>query len=96
MYVIRILRHYSEIIKKCRFVNNLSSSTPIDEVYKTIIQQLYQYRKKHVAELLEKFHTLVKEGLAVKRNYIISKALQIGAVDTLLVSANSHTQYISL
>jgi len=52
---------------------------------------LYQYRRKHVAEILEKYEKLVKDGLTAKRNDVIYKALKIGAVDTLIVSAEYHT-----
>jgi len=52
---------------------------------------LYQYRRKHVAEIIEKYEKLVKEGLTAKSNNVIYKALKIGAVDTLIVSAEYHT-----
>ena len=81
----------SELIKKCRFVENLSFSTPINDIHKKIIHHLYQYRRKHVVELIEKYETLVKEGLTAKKNDVIYKALEIGAVDTLIVSANYST-----
>ncbi|NNM36326.1 MAG: peptide chain release factor 1 [Nitrosopumilus sp.] len=81
----------SELVKKCRFVENLSFSTPIKEIDKKIINHLYQHRKKNVAELIEKYERLVKDGLTAKRNNVIYKALERGAVDTLIVSANYHT-----
>jgi len=81
----------SELIKKCRFVENLSFSTPINDIHKKIIHHLYQYRRKYVVELIEKYENLVKDGLTAKKNDIIYKALEIGAVDTLIVSATYHT-----
>ena len=81
----------SELIKKCRFVENLSFSTPMSDIHKKIIHHLYQYRRKYIVELIEKYETLVKEGLTAKRNDVIYKALEIGAVDTLIVSASYHT-----
>ena len=82
---------HSELAKKCRFVEDLSFSTPIKDVRKKIIHHLYQYRKKYVMEVMQKYEKLVKEGLTAKRNDVIFKALKMGAVDTLIVSANYHT-----
>jgi len=81
----------SELIEKCRFVENLSFSTPENEILKKIIHHLYQHRRKYVAESIEKYEKLFKEGLTAKRNDVIYKALEIGAVDTLIVSAEYHT-----
>ena len=81
----------SELIEKCQFVENLSFSTPINEIHKKIIHLLYQHRRKHVAEIIEKYEKLFKEGLTAKRNDVIYKALEIGAVKTLIVSAEYHT-----
>ena len=81
----------SKLVKKCRFVENLSFSTPINEVYKKIIRQLYIQRKNFVLEILAKYEKLVKQGLTAKRNSVIYKALEIGGVDTLIVSADYHT-----
>ena len=81
----------SELIEKCRFVENLSFSTPENEIHKKIIHHLYQHRRKYVAEIIEKYEKLFKEGLNAKRNDVIYKALEIGAVDTLIVSAEYHT-----
>jgi len=81
----------SELIEKCRFVENLSFSTPVNEIHKKIIHLLYQHRRKHVAEIIEKYEKLFKEGLTAKRNDVIYKALEIGAVKTLIVSAEYHT-----
>jgi len=81
----------SELIEKCRFVENLSFSTPINEIHKKIIHLLYQHRRKHVAEIIEKYEKLFKEGLTAKRNDVIYNALEIGAVKTLIVSAEYHT-----
>ena len=82
---------HSELVKKCRFVENLSFSTSISDKHKKIIHHLYQYRRKYVIEIMEKYEKLVKEGLTAKRNDVIFKALKRGAVDTLIVSANFHT-----
>jgi peptide chain release factor subunit 1 len=81
----------SELLKKCRFVENLSFSTSMDDIYKKIIHHLYQHRRKYVVEVIEKYEKLVKEGLTAKRNNVIYRALEIGAVDTLIVSANYHS-----
>jgi len=81
----------SELVKKCRFVENQSFSTPVRDVHKKIIHHLYQHRREHVEEIIKKYEKLVKEGLTAKRNDVIYKALEIGAVDTLIVSADYHT-----
>ena len=81
----------SELAKKCRFVETLSFSTPINEIEKKIIHHLYLHRRKHVAEIIQKYENLVKSGLTAKRNDVIFKALEMGAVDTLIVSANYYT-----
>lgn len=81
----------SELVKKCRFVENLSFSSSTIDVYKKIIHHLYQYRRKYVIEIIEKYEKLFKEGLTAKRNEVIYKALKIGAVNTLIVSADYHT-----
>ena len=80
----------SSLSSKCRFVENISFSTSLSDVHKKIIHHLYQHRRKRVLEIIEKFENLVKDGLTVKRNDVIQKALQIGAVDTLIVSAEYH------
>jgi peptide chain release factor subunit 1 len=54
---------------------------------------LYQHRRKHVTEVIEKYENLVKQGLTAKKNQVIYKALEIGAVDTLIVSAEYHTNH---
>jgi stalled ribosome rescue protein Dom34 len=69
----------------------VSFSTPKNDIDKKIIHHLYQHRRKYVTEIIEKYENLVKEGLTAKRNNIIFKALEIGAVDTLIISANYHT-----
>ncbi|MFB5630434.1 MAG: Vms1/Ankzf1 family peptidyl-tRNA hydrolase [Nitrosopumilaceae archaeon] len=81
----------SESVKKCRFVANLSFKTTIRDVHKKIIHNLYQQRRKHVEEIIEKYEKLVKEKLTAKKNTNIYKALEMGAVDTLIVSAEYHT-----
>ncbi len=80
-----------KLVKKCRFVENLSFSTPISDIHRKMIHHLYQYRRKCVTEIIEKYEKLFKEGLTAKRNDVIYKALEIGAVDTLIVSADYHT-----
>lgn len=81
----------SELVKKCRFVENLSFSTSMKDINAKIIHHLYQHRQKYVLELIEKYEELVKNGLTAKRNDVIYKALEMGAVDTLIVSANYRT-----
>ncbi len=78
----------SELKKKCRFIDDISFSTPTGDVNKKIIKHLYDYRKKHVLDIVSKFENFVKKGLITKKNSDILKALKVGAVDTLLVSAN--------
>jgi len=80
----------SESAKKCRIVENLSFSTTPNEIHKKIIHQLYQYRRWFVADIIKRYENLVKEGLTAKRNDIIYKALEKGAVETLIVSAEYH------
>ncbi|NIP62824.1 MAG: peptide chain release factor 1 [Nitrosopumilaceae archaeon] len=81
----------SDLVKKCRFAEGLSFSTSQRDIHKKIIAHLYQHRKKHVAEIIEKYERLVKKGLTAKRNDAIYRALKMGAVDTLIVSAEYHT-----
>ena len=81
----------SELMKKCRFVEDLSFSTSVQDIHKKIIHHLYLYRRKYVAELIETYDKLFKTGLTAKRNDVIYKALEVGAVDTLIVSASYHT-----
>lgn len=78
----------SELKKKCRFIDDISFGTPTGDVNKKIIKHLYDYRKKHVLDIVSKFENLVKNGLIIKKNSEILKVLKVGAVDTLLVSAN--------
>lgn len=82
----------SELTKKCRFVENITFSTPISNVYKKIIHHLHQHRKKHVQEIIDKYERLVKDGLTARKNNIIYNALKCGAVDTLIVSVNYHSE----
>jgi peptide chain release factor subunit 1 len=81
----------SKLTKKCRFIENLSFSTSINNIEKKIIHHLYLHRRKYVEEIIKKYEKLVKEGLTAKRNDLIYKALEIGAVDTLIVSTNYHS-----
>ena len=73
-------------------VEQLSFSTSKDEIYKKIIHHLYLHRKKHVEEIICKYERLVKDGLTAKRNEVIFNALKRGAVDTLIVSADYHSE----
>lgn len=82
---------HSDMAKKCRFVKDLSFNTPTKDLHKKIINHLYQHRKKHVTEVMEKYETLFKKGLTARKNHVINKALKMGAVDTLIVSADYHT-----
>ena len=81
----------SDLLKKCRFVEGMSFSTPMNKIHESIIHHLYEYRRKYVVELIAKYEKLYKDGLTAKKNNVIYKALEIGAVDTLIVSANYHT-----
>jgi peptide chain release factor subunit 1 len=81
----------SELTSKCRFVEGLSFITPMNDIHKIIIHHLYEYRKKHMGELIKKYEKLVKEGLTAKRNNVIYRALEMGSVETLIVSSNYHT-----
>lgn len=78
----------SELKMKSRFMEDVSFSTPMNNVNKKIIKHLYDYRKKHVLEVASKFERAVKDKLVTRKNSEIQKALKIGAVDTLLISAN--------
>lgn len=82
----------SELTKKCRFVENLSFSTGLDEIYKKIIHHLYQHRTKHVKEVIDKYERLIKQGLTARRNTVIYEALKIGAVDTIIVSMDYYSK----
>ena len=88
----------SGLAKKCRFVQNLNFSTGINDVYKKIIHHLYIHRRKHVTGIIAQYEELVKNGLTAKRNDVIYKALESGAVDTLIVSVDYHTnsQFIKI
>ena len=81
----------SDLSSKCRFVEGLSFTTAKNDIHKILIHHLYEYRKKHMKELIQKYETLVKDGLTAKRNNIIYRALERGSVEILIVSANYHT-----
>ena len=81
----------SRLQEKCRMVDELSFSTSQKDVHRKIISNLYQHRRKHVARIISKYDELVKEGLTAKKNDVIYKALQNASVDTLIVSAEYHT-----
>ena len=72
-------------LKKCRFVNTVSLSTPTTDIHKKLLTHLYAYRK--ATRMLEEFEHKVKEGKTARRNSVIKKALAVGAVGTLYVSA---------
>ena len=78
----------SELKMKSRFMDNVSFNTSMNIVNKKIIKHLYDYRKKHVLEVVSKFEKAIKDKLIVRKNSEIQKALKIGAVNILLVSAN--------
>ena len=82
----------SELITKCRFVEGLSFNTSVTDIHKIIIHHLYEYRKKHMEELMQKYEKLVKDGLTAKKNNVIHRALKIGSVETLIVSTVFHTK----
>tara|TARA_A100001037_G_C15123501_1_gene625031 strand:- start:1083 stop:2138 length:1056 start_codon:yes stop_codon:yes gene_type:complete len=82
----------SELTSKCRFVEGLSFNTSVTDIHKIIIHHLYEYRKKHMGELMQKYEKLVKEGLTAKKNNVIHRALKIGSVETLIVSTVFHTK----
>lgn len=81
----------SGLLKKCRFVENLSFSTSTSDIHKKLIYHLHEHRRKQVSELMEKYENLVKDGLTAKRNDVIYRALEMGAVDTLIISVDYHT-----
>ena len=81
----------SKLAQKCKTIENLSFSSTPKDIHKMIIQQLYQYRRNQVAKIIAKYEKLVKEGLTAKKNSVISSALERGAVETLIVSADYHT-----
>ena len=64
----------SDLIQKCRFVETLTFSTSLQQIHQKIISHLYQHRKRHVAEIIQKYEKQVKEGLTAKRNPVIFKA----------------------
>lgn len=78
----------SELKSKTRFIDNVTFSTPTDTVNKKIIKHLYDFRKKRVLDMTLKFEKSVKANLIAKDNSKIQKALKLGAVDTLLITAN--------
>ena len=82
----------SELTSKCRFVEGLSFNTSVTDIHKIIIHHLYEYRKKHMEELMQKYEKLVKEGLTAKKNNVIHRALKIGSVETLIISTVFHTK----
>lgn len=87
-----------KIMKKCRFVDTISLSTPPVEIHKKLIPSLYTYRKKYVTIMLEQFEKKVKSGKTARKNPVIKRALAKGAVETLFVSAQyrSNPQYLDI
>ncbi|WP_067956967.1 Vms1/Ankzf1 family peptidyl-tRNA hydrolase [Nitrosopumilus sp. Nsub] len=82
----------SELTSKCRFVDGLSFTTSVKDIHEIIIHHLYEHRKKHMEELMQKYEKLFKEGLTAKKNNVIHRALKIGSVETLIVSTVFHTK----
>ncbi len=74
------------LMKKCRFVDTVSFSTPAADIHKKLINHLYAYRKARVTRMLEEFEDKVKHGKTARKNSVIKKALAVGAVGTLYVS----------
>ena len=79
------------IAKKVKLNNAFTFTTAKNDIHKILIHHLYEYRKKHMKELIQKYEKLVKDGLTAKRNNVIYRALERGSVETLIVSANYHT-----
>lgn len=80
-----------ELVKKTRLVEDITFSTPPSDLAKKIISRLYQYRRDYAVSLTDKFDRLVKDGLTETEISAIHKALSLGAVDTLIVSANYYS-----
>ena len=51
----------------------------------------YPTHTKEMKELIQKYEKLVKQGLTAKKNNVIYRALEMGSVETLIVSTNFHT-----
>ena len=87
-----------KLMKKCRFVDTISLSTPSLEIHKKLIPSLYTYRKKYVRMMLEQFEQKVKDGKTARKNSVIKRALARGAVEILFVSAqyHSHPKYVDI
>lgn len=81
----------SELVKKTRFIENVTFSTSPSDLAIKVISRLYQYRRNYAISLINKFDELVKEGLTETEISAIHQALLLGAVDTLIVSANYYS-----
>jgi peptide chain release factor subunit 1 len=80
-----------ELVKKTKFIENVTFSTSPSDLATRIISRLYQYRRNYVISLIDKFDRLVKDGLTATKLSAIHQALSLGAVDTLIVSANYYS-----
>ena len=68
-------------------ISHVALSTPTTDIHKKLLTHLYAYRKARVTRMLEEFEHKVKEGKTARKNSVIKKALAVGAVGTLYVSA---------
>ncbi|MFZ1076459.1 MAG: Vms1/Ankzf1 family peptidyl-tRNA hydrolase [Nitrosotalea sp.] len=84
-----------ELAKKTSLVENITFSTSPSDLAEKIISRLYQYRRDYAVSLTDKFDRLVKEGLTETEISAIHQALSLGAVDTLIVSANYYSTSVS-
>ena len=57
----------SQLTSKCRFVEGLSFTTSINDIHKIIIHHLYEYRKKHMEELIQKYENISKGWINCKK-----------------------------
>jgi peptide chain release factor subunit 1 len=84
----------SELVKKIRFIENVTFSTSPSDLAIKVISRLYQHRRNYAISLINKFDELVKESLTETKISAIHRALSLGAVDTLIVSANYYSTSI--
>lgn len=85
----------SELVKKTRFIENVTFSTSPFDLATKVISRLYQYRRNYAISLVDKFDMLVKYGLTETDNSKIHQALSLGSVDTLIISANYYSTSVS-
>jgi len=74
--------------KKTRMLESVDFSTSPEGVTEKVIASLDSFRKNLEYQQLLKVEDNVRKGLAEKENKIITKALQRGAVDTLLIASD--------